>query len=136
MKHSSAVLSGIGMALTVVSGVAVAQTSFDFGRVECQASCASCHGLEAKGDGVISSSLVKAPTDLTMMARRNGGVFPHQYAWAVIDGRSSPMVRPHGSREMPVWGYIYRSEDTQPADLHARNRIGALLDYLARIQVK
>jgi mono/diheme cytochrome c family protein len=136
MKHSSMVWSGLGVALTILSSASVAQSSFDFGKTEYQASCASCHGVAAKGDGVVSSFLVKAPTDLTMMAKRNGGVFPHQYAWEVIDGRSSPMIGPHGSREMPVWGYIYRSEDTQPADLHARNRIGALLDYLARIQVK
>lgn len=136
MRHLSGLLSGLGLALVVVSGTSMAQTSFDFGKSEFQASCASCHGVTAKGDGAVSSSLIKAPSDLTLMAKRNGGVFPHQYAWEVIDGRSATAIRPHGAREMPVWGYVYRSEDTQPADLHARNRIGSLLDYLARIQVK
>lgn len=79
----------------------MAQASFDFGKSGYQASCASCHGVTAKGDG-----------------------------------RSSTVIGPHGSCEMPVWGYIYRSEDTQPADLHARNRTSSLLDYLARIQVR
>gem|GEM_PF-4368863 len=63
-------------------------------------------------------------------------MFPTQYAWEVIDGRTSVLIGVHGARAMPVWGYIYRAEDTQPADLHARNRIGSLLDYLSRIQVK
>ncbi len=136
MKHSSVLLSGLGWALAMLSGASVAQTSFDFGKTEYLTSCASCHGVSAKGDGAVSSSLVKPPTDLTAMARRHGGLFPYQYAWEVIDGRSAAAIGPHGARAMPVWGYIYRSEDTQPADLHARNRIGSLLDYLARIQVK
>lgn len=136
MKHSLALLSGLGMAFAMISGASVAQTSFDFGKNEFMASCASCHGVGAKGDGAVSRSLVKAPSDLTTMAKRNGGVFPVQYAWEVIDGRSTRQVGSHGPREMPVWGYIYRAEDTQPADLHARNRISSLLDYLARIQVK
>jgi mono/diheme cytochrome c family protein len=136
MRHSSVLLSSLGFALAVLSGASVAQTSFDYGKNEYQASCASCHGVTAKGDGAVSRSLIKAPSDLTMLAKRNGGVFPYQYAWEVIDGRKSAEIGAHGMREMPVWGYIYRSEDTQPADLHARNRIGSLLDYLVRIQVK
>ena len=136
MRHSSVLLSGLGFALVMLSSASVAQTSFDFGKNEYQASCASCHGVTAKGNGAVSNYLIKAPSDLTIMAKRNGGVFPYQYALEVIDGRKSVEIGVHGSREMPVWGYIYRSEDTQPADLHARNRIGSLLDYLVRIQVK
>ena len=136
MRHLSVLLSGLGFALVMLSSASVAQTSFDFGKIEYQASCASCHGVTAKGNGTVSNYLIKAPSDLTIMAKRNGGVFPYQYALEVIDGRKSVEIGVHGSREMPVWGYIYRSEDTQPADLHARNRIGSLLDYLVRIQVK
>jgi mono/diheme cytochrome c family protein len=136
MKYASVLLSGLGLALAAVGGASVAQTSFDFGKSEYQASCASCHGVTAKGDGPVSRALIRPPTDLTTMTKRNGGVFPHQYAWEVIDGRSAAVIGPHGAREMPVWGYVYRSEDTQPADLHARNRISSLLDYLARIQVR
>ena len=136
MRHLPGLLSGLGLALIVASSASMAQTSFDFGKSEFQASCASCHGVTAKGDGAVSSSLTKAPSDLTLMAKRNGGVFPYQFAWEVIDGRSATAIRSHGSREMPVWGYIYRTEDSQPSDLHARNRIGSLLDYLARIQAR
>ena len=136
MKTALVLSSGLGVALVMMGGTSVAQTSFDFGKNEFMASCASCHGMTAKGDGAVSKSLIKAPSDLTTMAKRNGGVFPVQYAWEVIDGRAAKQVGSHGSRDMPVWGYIYRAEDTQPADLHARNRISSLLDYLARIQVK
>lgn len=136
MKQSTASLPGLLVALAVVSSTSFAQTSVDFGRNEYMASCASCHGVSAKGDGAMRPHLTKAPTDLTIMAKRNGGVFPTQYAWEVIDGRTSVVIGAHGAREMPVWGYVYRAEDTQPADLNARNRISSLLDYLARIQVK
>ena len=136
MKQSTVFLAGSLVALAVVSSTSFAQGSVDFGKNEYMASCASCHGVSAKGDGAMRTYLTKAPTDLSIMAKRNGGVFPTQYAWEVIDGRTSVVIGYHGAREMPVWGYIYRADDTQPADLHARNRIGSLLDYLARIQVK
>jgi mono/diheme cytochrome c family protein len=136
MKKSTVCLPGLLMALAVVSGSSFAQTNFDFGKNEYMASCASCHGVSAKGDGEVAPHLVKAPTDLTTLTKRSGGVFPSQYAREVIDGRSSTTVGSHGVRDMPIWGQIYRAEDTQPADLHARNRISSLLDYLARIQVK
>lgn len=136
MKQSTVFLSGFLTALAVVSSAAFAQTSVDFGKNEYMASCASCHGVSAKGDGAMRGQLTKPPSDLTALAKGNHGVFPLQYVWEVIDGRTSAVIGSHGAREMPVWGYIYRAEDTQPADLHARNRISALIDYLARIQVK
>lgn len=122
--------------LLLASRVSVAQTSVDFGRNEFMASCASCHGITAKGEGGMRQYLTKPPTDLTRLSRDNGGVFPSQRIWEVIDGRIYAPIGSHGAREMPVWGYIYRAEDTQPADIHARNRIAALLDYLVRIQEK
>ena len=93
MKHSSVLLSGLGLALVTLGGASEAQTSFDFGKNEFMASCASCHGVTAKGDGAMSGQLLKAPTDLTTMAKRNGGVFPVQYAWEILDGRASAAVK-------------------------------------------
>ena len=122
--------------LLLASNISLAQSSVDFGRNEYMASCASCHGVTAKGDGAVRPFLTKPPTDLTRLARDNGGVFPSQRLWDVIDGRAYAVIGSHGAREMPVWGYIYRAEDTQPADMHARTRIAALLDYLLRIQEK
>ena len=137
MKPKTAIVqTGILVCMTLLGSIAFAQSSVDFGKNEYQASCASCHGLTGKGDGAMKAYLTKPPTDLTRLARANGGVFPHQRLWEVIDGRAYATIGSHGAREMPVWGYVYRAEDTQPADLHARNRIASLLDYLARIQEK
>lgn len=89
MRQSTVFLAGSLVALVVASNTSFAQGSVDFGKNEYMASCASCDGVSAKGDGAVRMYLTKAPTDLTIMAKRNGGVFPAQYAWEVIDGRTS-----------------------------------------------
>ncbi|MDD2879296.1 MAG: cytochrome c [Rhodoferax sp.] len=134
--NKTMVQAGVLACITQLGGTTFAQSSVDFGKNEYLASCASCHGVSGKGDGAMKVYLTKPATDLTRLARDNGGVFPNQRLWEVIDGRAYAAIGSHGAREMPVWGYIYRAEDTQPSDLHARNRITSLLDYLARIQEK
>lgn len=137
MKHVSMNRLVLSLALTVLSGASLAQTGADAGKNEYQSSCASCHGVSGKGDGGLTAFLIKAPTDLTTLAKRNGGVFPNQRVWDMIDGRSSVEIGPHGAREMPVWGSVYRlNPDVQEPAWYARNRIASLLDYLARIQEK
>lgn len=134
MKHVFRGMA-VSVALLVLSAnTGFAQVRLDLGKSEYESSCASCHGVLGKGDGPMVGLLTKPPSDLTTLARRNGGVFPVQRISEMIDGRTSVMIGSHGAREMPVWGHVYRSEDTQPRDLHARNRISALVDYLARIQ--
>jgi|GEM_PF-6327726 len=65
MKQSSVYLTGLLVALAVVNSASFAQSSVDFGKNEYAASCASCHGVSAKGDGPVSKHLTKAPSDLT-----------------------------------------------------------------------
>jgi len=50
-------------------------------------------------------------------------------------GLVSLAIGPHGMRERPVRGYIYRAAGTRPADVHARKRIGSRLDCLVRIEL-
>ncbi len=118
-----------------------AQTSMGLGRVDYKDNCASCHGASVKGDGPVHSFLVKPPSDLTTIARRNGGKFPQELMWEVIDGRWSGEFGPHGSREMPVWGNEFKaramthpSDSPRTAEWSARNRIVSLLMYLETIQ--
>lgn len=140
MKQRKAVLALTCVVASLLGSATQAQGQgrgrVDFGQREYVSSCASCHGESGRGDGVLKLYLVKAPSDLTTLSKRNGGVFPSQRVWDTIDGRTSTDIGPHGAREMPVWGDIYRSEDTHPRDLHARIRISSLLDYLARLQEK
>lgn len=136
MKLSHAGATASLLLLSLVCDTGLAQGQVDFGKLEYATNCASCHGDSAKGDGPMRPYLTRTVPDLTTLARLNGGVFPHQRVWESIDGRSSVMIGSHGAREMPVWGYVFRADDTQPHDLYARSRIASLLDYLARMQVR
>lgn len=113
----------------------------NLGKYEYMSKCAACHGVAGKGDGPMRSALAKAPPDLTTYAKRNGGAFPTQLAWQIIDGRPVEIAS-HGSREMPVWGQDLRreilrnNEATPNPEWQVAGRISALIDYLASIQAK
>ncbi len=99
--------------------------------------CASCHGLKARGDGPAADTLKIRPADLTLLAERNGGVFPEKRVVATIDG--SAVVAAHGTREMPVWGQIFEQQGSNSYNRAAtarevRARIQRLVDYLESIQ--
>lgn len=67
--------------------------------------CATCHGLDAKGNGPMAAVLLVQPTDLTGLTGRNEGVFPMIRVVMRIDGRD-PLVS-HGS-SMPVYGQFFQ----------------------------
>lgn len=115
------------------------------GKTEFMTSCALCHGKDGKGGGAINDLLKTAPTDLTTLAKKNGGVFPTERIYAIIDGRT--VVKGHGDRDMPAWGYRYSTDKVKAAEyymdspyydgeMYARSRILYLVDYLNSIQVK
>src|SRR5271167_4726699 len=59
--------------------------------------CASCHGASGHGDGPAAPSLKQKVPNLTLLAKRRGGVFPAEEIHRIVDGRSMP--RAHGSAE-------------------------------------
>jgi mono/diheme cytochrome c family protein len=103
----------------------------DAGKMEYQSSCAACHGIDAKGGGPVSKELKTPPTDLTVLAKRNNGVFPSDRVFQIIDERS-PTIGSHGTREMPIWGYRFGP----PQAYRLKNRMLAVVEYLKRIQEK
>lgn len=95
--------------------------------------CASCHGRDGKGGGPVVPALETGPPDLTMLAKGNGGVFPRSRVVSLVagtDAHGTPIA--HGSREMPIWGPIFRSLD--PSDRRSVIRVENLADYLASLQ--
>ncbi len=93
--------------------------------------CAVCHGTAAKGDGPAAAALVKRPADLTQLARKNNGKFPEVKVINFILGND--VIAAHGSRDMPVWGRLFRSleaTDNHIPDLRAKN----LTDYIKSLQ--
>ena len=94
--------------------------------------CASCHGRDAKGGGPVAPALKVPPPDLTVLSRRQKGVFPAFDVETSITGPAA--VAAHGSDEMPVWGLIFRALDS--SDARAKARIKNLVTYLESIQQK
>lgn len=92
--------------------------------------CASCHGTDARGQGPVAPFLVRKPPDLSLLAARNGGEFPTDQVYFVIDGRGE--VAAHGTREMPVWGEQFGNEDVTEAA--KRERILNIITYLQSVQ--
>ncbi|MCI4428659.1 MAG: c-type cytochrome [Burkholderiales bacterium] len=142
-KHGMRRLAGKAVALAalfVAAGIVMAQARRDAGERTYKTFCASCHGAAGKGDGPMLRHLVQAPTDLTLLAKHHGGVFPSLRVSDSIDGRSSRENGPHGSREMPVWGTVFRAPAApgtvgpRDPEREARQRLVDLLDYLSRIQ--
>lgn len=128
-------------AMLAAAWAAQAADRLDLGKREYEANCVVCHGPSAKGNGSYAELLKTRVPDLTVLARKNGGVFPVARVYEVIDGTQS--VAAHGSREMPIWGTEYKAKAAQyyvdvPYDEQAfvRARILALIDYLNRLQEK
>ena len=61
----------------------------DVGQAEYQSGCASCHRVDAKGNGPVSRELKIRPADMTVLAKKNNGVFPVNAVYEIIDGRAS-----------------------------------------------
>lgn len=98
--------------------------------------CATCHGLDADGEGPMAPALVLQPVDLTALSVNNSGAFPTQRVVERIDGRD-PLVS-HGS-PMPVYGPFFEGDDTalkaesgQP--IMTSRAIADLVAYLRTLQ--
>ncbi len=94
--------------------------------------CATCHGERATGDGPLAANLRKQPANLTLLARRNGGVFSPEMVARIIDGRK-PLAG-HGGGDMPAWGDAFARSAESPEN--TAGKINALVTYLETLQQK
>jgi mono/diheme cytochrome c family protein len=148
-------MANVGMALVAFAAIVISEVGeglaedLDPSQAEYRSSCASCHGTNGKGNGPVSAELKMQPPDLTVLAKKNNGVFPFNSVYETIDGRKAVIA--HGTREMPIWGDRYAPEPTKTLiprssenilslfydpEAIVRMRILAVIDYLNRIQVK
>ena len=118
--------------------------------------CASCHGADGKGNGPKASELNPKPSDLTLLAKANGGRFPFYETMLLISGRSatsqdqnaalpglpkSALPKAHGDPKMPVWGTVFNREELSKGtsldlQLQATGKIMLMTEYLQSIQAK
>jgi len=135
-------------ACVVIATYALASTDdIDKGRIEFLSKCAECHGADGKGAGPMSSRLKTKPADLTVLAKRNNGVFSPAAVANAVDGRSES----HRGIEMPVWGCRQgpppdRRKGHEPKPIDSlldlpcdpeevtRSRIMDVVEYLGQIQ--
>lgn len=96
--------------------------------------CAVCHGKDGTGNGPAASAMRISPTDLTVLSRKNGGVFPGDHINSVLKfGVNTPA---HGTADMPIWGDLMLTlNKTSPnSAMEVHQRITNLTDYLKQIQ--
>ncbi len=138
----TAIIFFTGM-LQSLSLMAAEKNASHMGHEDFENYCGSCHGLDGKGNGPMASELKAKPADLTQLAKKNGGDFPYRTVRSYIDGQTDEgNIRSHGSREMPVWGKVFRSElgvvegrrGTVGAHAYAKAKILNIVDYLDSIQ--
>ena len=96
-----------------------------------RAYCASCHGVDGKGKGPAAPAMKTPPADLTTLVKSHGGKFPEVHVFQTIEGEAA--MAAHGSREMPVWGTVFRGlggSDEARVKLRVRN----LTRYIQSLQ--
>lgn len=134
--------AALGVALTLATALGASAKDAggdpvlaELGKETYQRRCASCHGLDARGDGPVAKVLRKPPTDLTRIAASRGGDFPAGEIARFIDGRFD--VTAHGTRDMPVWGQVLSADvpDGRLAEELTRGTVASLVEYLKAIQV-
>lgn len=141
MRISRTLATLCGATLLLTSGMALAADKPDLGKREYQSNCAVCHGTTGKGDGPYAGLGNQAVSNLTVLAKNNGGVYPFARVYEVIDGTKD--VKAHGTRDMPIWGNDYKLKAAEyymdvpyDTDAFVRARILALTEYLYRLQAK
>lgn len=131
-----------GIILLVAGTAAYAQEDMgtqSIGKMEFQKNCASCHGVDGKGNGPFVEFLKQTPPDLTLLSKKHGGVYPQAKVYEWI--RDPQRIRAHGTQEMPIWGDRYSREiieqygpDYAGPGSSVQERILELVFYIGTIQ--
>lgn len=110
----------------------------DFGKRSYRLFCVGCHGIDGRGNGEAARALDMDVGDLTLIARRNGGVFPAEEVAAAIAGLSD--TSGHKRLAMEPWTKMFAQEFRQFAQEHeavnalVARRINHIVAYLESIQ--
>ena len=122
----------LGATLVLVLTMSNAFAADANGKQDFLDNCARCHGANGKGSmpGMRNVPGYKA-IDLTTLTKANGGQFPRQEVYNIIDG--SKRFQAHLVGDMPQWGLTFKASGTQ-SDAQVKARINALVDYIHTLQ--
>lgn len=120
---------------TSINLVPIQRTSWASGKQMFDEYCAACHGLKANGTGPAASACKSKPADLTVLAKQNGGKFPYNHFYAVLQFGSLLPTPAHGSADMPVWMPLFYSLDEEHKAI-GEQRMHNIASYVASLQAK
>jgi mono/diheme cytochrome c family protein len=131
------VAGGVAVTALLAAGARGQQTTEAFsgganGAAVYKTYCATCHGVDAKGDGPLAQNLRHTPSDLTLLAKRNGGTFDAIAVYRMIDGRQP--LKNHGGSDMPVWGDAFKRSSEGYSEEAVKARIEAIVEHLRSVQ--
>ena len=96
------IASAVGI-MMIALNASVRSQALDFGKTEFLSKCADVPRCRRQRSGSASVLRYKQkPANLTILAKRNNGVFAADAVYKRIDGRDTRTS--HGSSEMPIWG--------------------------------
>jgi mono/diheme cytochrome c family protein len=101
------------------------------GADEFQRYCALCHGRDGRGLGPVSDAMTRPAADLSLIAKRNDGVFPFDKVAETI--RHGGGIAEHTRSRMPAWGKIF-SVGSDPA--RADSIVLEVTKYIQSLQEK
>lgn len=128
-------LAAASLLSLLIACAPVAMPEADEGAQFYAENCTSCHGASGQGDGPLADGLSPRPTDLTLLAQKNGGAFPAARALSYIYGDPE---QGHLARVMPQFGGAM-ADDLVPVEVDGTltptpRVLAALLQYLEAIQ--
>lgn len=126
---------GTGLGLAAIVAACAPPTPAVGARADFAAYCAVCHGPDGRGGGPLAEGLETAPADVTLVSRRNGGVFPKAQVMGHIAGYTmgrsdSPMPQFSELLDGPQVMFDDGSGQLVPTSA----RLVALADYVQSIQ--
>ena len=115
----------------IIQHVPIRKTSPASGKEMYVNYCAVCHGAEGKGNGPAADALKTPPVDLTALTKNNGGTYPALKVDSAI--RGDAQVSAHGSKEMPIWGKLFRTISGGHQS-EVDQRVANLVSYIKTLQ--
>jgi hypothetical protein len=129
----AALAAVLGNAQSSSITIQAAKTPADSGEQMYASYCASCHGMDGRGQGKLAASLNARPTDLTLLSRTHGGEFPESHLVTIL--RNGMESDAPSSKLMPTWGpVLYKLDSSRGSATLQSLRIANLIGYIKTLQ--